>query len=361
MNQNRQATKKSPIFIVMAIMIVIPLIIISGAFYYYNSVVNTPLGKSADMVKVTIDVGESRDAIAQKMVDSGLLSKSSNMILYMKISKEGGNIQAGDHYIPHNATLKELVKILEEKPSEDTIWVTIPEGLRYDEIAEILAKGFEGKEGNKFNKDEFLAICKEPRKSNGKLGENVAKILAMTLPNESSSIEGFLYPDTYNLKVGVDASEVITKLISTLTDEKLTTEDYSEIKNSKYSLYETINIASMLEREARNNEEAPIIADIIIRRLETGYPLGIDATSLYELKDWKATLDFKILENSTPYNTRTNVGLPPTPISNPGIDTIRAVIKHQDNEYFFYLHDNNGVIHYGKTNAEHNRNIEKYL
>lgn len=356
---NKQPVKKksNPIIKLFSILVLLGILVVTGAYFWYESGISSPLGEDEGVVFMNIEEGVNRDQIANKLIKLDILQDSKLFILYTKISGKGSEIKAGNHVIPKNVNIKELVEKLEEVPDETTVWITIPEGLRYDEIAEIISIEFLKTKEGVFSKTEFLDMAENPH--NYSYSDEIGSFLDMYLPS-GKPIEGFLYPDTYNFNVNATSKEIFETLVRTLK-VKIGDSRLSKIENSDYGLYETLNIAAMLEREARTEKQSKMIADIIIRRLEGGYYLGIDATSLYELKDWKAELTYKELKDDNPYNTRINYGLPPTPIANPGIETIDSVVNLTPNEYLYYLHDPNGEIHYGKTNSDHENNIAKYL
>jgi UPF0755 protein len=150
---------------------------------------------------------------------------------------------------------------------------------------------------------------------------------------------------------------------------KLEAEDYQVIYGSSYSFQQYLTVASLIERETLTLAEKPLVADIIYKRLENGVDgvkmLQFCSTMLYIIKDW--TADEQINEalkdkyKTNPYNTYRVAGLPPGPIANPGLAAIKAAIYPEKNDYYYFIHDANGVIHYGRNYAEHNANIAKYL
>jgi len=353
----QQQNQKNPALSKIFNILIISVVIFVGLFVWFVWSSTQSLGTVDDIVYVDVESGDTRDIIGDKLVEAGVIQSSNKYVWYTRISGGGGDVQAGKHSIPLSSSIKELVQILESAPEDSTVWVTIPEGLRADEIANILEISLSGREGSVFSKDRFMEIINSPDK--GKFTPDIKETLSSYLA-DGKSLEGFLYPDTYNFHENVTEEQIITKLITTLWD-KVGEMNWRKMEDTGMTLYEILAVASMLERESRTVEEGYSIADIIYRRMEQGFPLGIDATSLYELKDWKAELTYKVLEEDTPYNSRLNTGLPPTPISNPGINTIDAAINPKENEYFYYIHDNNGVIRYAKTNAEHEANVAKYL
>jgi UPF0755 protein len=125
--------------------------------------------------------------------------------------------------------------------------------------------------------------------------------------------------------------------------------------------YEDIILASMVEREGYNSTDRAIIADILQRRYEEGWLLQVDATLLYPKKDWSHTITDIDKEDDNPYNTYKYPGLPPTPICNPGLQSINAVRNPQPNSYYYYIHEDDGTAHYSTTLSEHNANVNQYL
>lgn len=360
MEQTFNRKKNKTEFGVMKIvlyMIFFLIIFVVGAFFWYQNQINSPLSNSDQLAVVNIEKGENRYQIAEKLKNLGIIKNNDIFVWYVKFSGKGADIKAGGHSFKKNANIKQLVEELTKAPDETTVWVTIPEGLRYDEIANIIEKAFIGKKDVRFSKEKFLEISKNPQSA--QLKSSVKNFINENIEN-GKSIEGFLYPDTYNFFANATTEEVIETQVETLI-QKLDSIDKTKFENSKYSLYEILTIASMLERETYTQDEAKMVADIIIKRLEDGFFLGIDATTLYEQKDWKAELTNADFEKPTPYNTRKVLGLPPTPISNPGIGSIEATLDPTPNEYYYYLHDSSNKVYYGRNNAEHEANKRKYL
>jgi len=239
-------------------------------------------------------------------------------------------IQAGDFRLNPEMSAEEIAKELTHGSLDR--WVTIIEGLRREEIAEKL--GESGLE--KFDKEEFL--------------------------QESKNLEGKLFPDTYLFPKEADAKKIME--ILTKNFQKKTPQPTKEV----------LILASVIEREARHSEDRPIVAGILLKRLEEGWPLQADATVQYAVATahcslltadcqewWPKNLTKEDLKIKSPYNTYLYQGLPPGPICNPGLASIEAVLNPQKTDYWFYLSDTQGIIHYAKTAEEHQENIEKYL
>jgi len=296
-------------------------------------------------IRFVVQRGKSAAQIAQALYNQGLIKSPLAFKIYVQITGNAERINFGEFKLTPALTLKEIVEALQGSPAE--LWVTVPEGLRREEIVEKFIKGLEVEEPQASSfRSEFLL--------------------------NSQDLEGFLFPDTYLFPRDASASAVVKKLKSTF-DAKLTPELKDKINKSGYSLQEIVTLASLLERETKTDEERPIVAGIILNRLKAGWPLQIDATVQYAIgkakcqmsnvkcDSWWPILTKEDLEINSPYNSYKFKGLPPTPIANSGFGSLKAAIEPQESEYWFYLHDNEGGIHYAKTIEEHNANIRKFL
>ena len=168
---------------------------------------------------------------------------------------------------------------------------------------------------------------------------------------EASRLEGFLFPDTYEFYEGMPASSAINKLLEGF-HYKLTAEMLKWQEESGYSMREIITIASMIEKEAANDSDRYKIASVIYNRLKSDWPLQIDSTTLYEYPDHKGAPTADMLAKDSPYNTRINKGLPPSPICSPGIASIKAALQPSDTNYMFYALNTATGEHEYFTNAD---------
>jgi UPF0755 protein len=324
--------------------IILLVIIGIGAYSFsqyrnYSRSLSEPNSDSTETVSFEVPQGATSDQIADSLIENGLLKSEYReyFILYLKRSGEGSKIQAGSFSIPKNLSIEEI-SITLQKAGVSDVWVTIPEGIRKDEIADILASTYSGNSESIYDRTTFLQLTEDP-----------TFISSLQLEIPVSNLEGFIFPDKYLFHVDASSEEILRIMVNNFKS-----------KISGYN-YEDVIIASMLEREGRNSTERSMISDIIRRRDNEGWFLNIDATLLYYYKDWNHVLTFEDTGTDHPYNTYTRLGLPPTPISNPGEATIKASINPTSNEYYYYLHDNNGKIYYGRTNEEHIQNINNYL
>ncbi len=285
-----------------------------------------PTDKSLKMF--VIPYGEPLREIANKLKREGLIKDPIVFFLLVKNLGLDKKIQAGDYRLSSSMSAKEVAAALTLGIVD--IWVTIPEGKRALEIAEIL--------------------------------EEKIPSYDLSWADTLSSQEGYLFPDTYLIPKDATVDLILSQLKGTFAQKYETLEN----KTNK-SQEEIVTIASLIEREARRDEDRALVASVIYNRLALGMGLQIDATVQYALgfqtaenNWWKRHLSANDIALNSPYNTYRNPGLPPTPICSPGLKSLRAAVNPAQTDYLYYLSDNNGINHYAKTLAEHNTNIKKY-
>lgn len=344
--RHSSSSKLKNFFRIIAIIIVVGLL--SGTFVLYRmysgyqDALDSINSESTEVVAFKIEQGESIDSIISRLVENDLLAAEYEdyFRFYLNQSNKGASIQAGSFRIPQNLTMVELADTLQQAGVPD-VWVTLPEGLRADEIAATIGAEYANYDEAVFDETRFMALVSDP--------EFASQYNLVEEP--VNTLEGFLYPDKYLLPVEATEEYVIEVMVQTFI---------SRYGDSGLT-YQDVILASMLEREGRNDTERAMIADIINRRHDEGWLLNIDATLLYYVGDWKHTLTAQDLETDHPYNTYTRTGFPPTPIANPGKSSLDAALNPTPNDYYFYLHDPSGQIHYAIDYAGHNQNINQYL
>jgi|GEM_PF-370658 len=301
-------------------------------------------------VEIEIKPNSSAKDIAEMLFNSKLISDKDYFLCYLRKSKKGGNIQAGYFEIRSNISMVELADTL-QVAKRKFIRVTIPEGLWIEQIADKLEYQIKLQNPEtSFTKSEFERLAKDPD-----FTKNYSFI------PEGKNAEGFIFPDTYEFEKDVNARTILNTMISNFED-KVINEYYKVFNNSKMSIYDIVTLASIIEREAKGTyEEKQMISHIFQKRIKDGWRLESCATIIYIYKDPKHVITVQDQLMNHPYNTYKNYGLTPGPISNPGLDSIKAVLYEKSNPYWFFLHDNNGKIHYAKTYEEHKVNISKYL
>jgi UPF0755 protein len=238
-------------------------------------------------------------------------------------------IIAGDYQFSQKKDILQVIYALTRGTfGQSEVRVTFPEGVSTKEIADILVTKIPN-----FNTELFLEKTKD--------------------------LEGFLFPDTYLFFQSVTPDQVITRMQSRYNQQ---IEKFANtIDQSGKTEREIIIMASLLEKEARNSDEAKIVSGILWKRIDIKMPLQVDAPFLYTLGKTSAQLTRADLERDGPYNTYTHQGLPVGPIGNPGSAMIRAALQPQSSPYLFYLHDTRGKIYYARNHDEHVANKQKYL
>jgi UPF0755 protein len=300
-------------------------------------------GASGPREPLTFEVadGASSSAVVDALHERGVLRCGLVSKWLLRRSGLDGQLRAGSHELTTNMTPDEAFEALTTAaPEVPTVSLTIPEGYRITQIADRV--------------EEELGI---PTRRFLRAVERGDRTLPPYLPEEATSLEGFLFPKTYEFVEGeVDASTVIDRLLEQFETEAeaLPWENADELGVTPY---EVVVIASMIEEEAALEEERALISGVIYNRLAEGMVLGIDATLLYDDPTPDGQLSTSDLETDTPYNTRINAGLPPTPISSPGLASLRAALEPADTPFFYYvLCGDDGHHEFGRTLAEHDAN-----
>lgn len=276
----------------------------------------------------TIQEGMTLSQIAVSLKSNGYIrSESSFRFIVKNLFLDGRGAVAGDYSFEKNLNAFSLAKrIISGEFDLEPVVVTVPEGLNKFETADLLAKQLAG-----FDKEKFVAIAPE----------------------------GYLFPDTYFFTPNVTPQKVV-KMMGDNFDRRIESVRDDIAKFGK-TLDEVIIMASIVETEARRHETRRTIAGILWKRFDEGMPLQVDVSFKYV--NGKNTFDLTTddLNIDSPYNSYKYAGLPPTAIANPGLDSILATITPMKTEYFYFLSDENGIMHYAMTFDEHKKNKRLYI
>ncbi len=297
---------------------------------------NVQNSDSTQRVSFSIRPGSSLKSIAEQLHQEGLIRDPFVFELFVRWHDLSQKLQAGDYVIPQNLTHAELVDILQRAKAQE-IQLTIPEGFTIAQIDDLLVR-------KALIEPLSFIDCAQTCD------------LGFRIP----SLEGYLFPATYAINPKTFTPEgFIRRLYGEF--QKRVEPFRAEIESSGRTLDDIVIMASMIEREAVYDEEMAMISDVLWKRIDEGIALGVDATTRYEINDWKRPLYTADFQKDTPYNTRIRKGMPPTAISNPGIRALQAAIMPEPNPYYFYLHDSSGGIHYGVTYNDHLENKRRYI
>ena len=310
------------------LLIILGILLASGFFWWIHETnpVNT---RSTQQVSFDITQGESTRQIGYDLQQAHLIRNQWVFFLLIKLTGFDGKIQAGNFQLSASQTPEQIIQTL-TKGSQD-IWVTIPEGLRATEIATILKQKLP-------TYDSSWSV-------------------------KLATQEGYLFPDTYLFPH--DAT--INQIMSIMEDNFAKKYQVAKLtQTNSLSQADAVILASIVQREAISPHDMQYVASVLENRLSIGMALGSDVTIEYALGQqpdgtwWKKDLTVNDLQIDSNYNTRKFAGLPPGPISNPGLVALQAVLNPPPSDYLYYISDKNGVLHFAKTLQEHNANIIKY-
>lgn len=300
------------------------------------------------MRTVTVERGMGVSDIAEALDAAGVLRSTLAFRIYVVHQGMQSDLKAGSYALSAAQGVAELARTLSEGTVDD-VMVTIPEGYTVRDIDALLAKRGIAQPGAieacartcDFSAFEFLP----PDRAD--------------LAERGGRVEGYLFPDTYNVRVsGFDAQVFLHRMLANFRTKALTPLQ-AEISASQRSLRDIVIMASLIEEETRTDDERAVVSGILWKRLDIGMILGVDAAVRYVVDSGKLTA--VELAVDSPYNIRRLRGLTPGPIANPGLQSLRAALDPSPSPYLYYLHDPQGRIHYATTNDEHNSNKQRYL
>lgn len=297
-----------------------------------------PVSKSeGEKVYVKIDKGSTSHEIGELLYNKNIIKSPKMFDLLVSIYNLGNNLQAGYYELNSSYPLGKVIDYLVQGRVA-TFKITIPEGFKAEEIAARYAAR------TRYSRDEFLKVIK-----NGNFTVDF-------LPDENIDykyrLEGFLYPDTYIIPLGYSPAEMLEVPLNQFEKKWLPLVNQSKMSKD-FSVYDIITIASLIESEARLDEEKPLIAAVIYNRLKKDMFLQIDASVQYILEKRKVRILYSDLEIESPYNTYLNKGLPVGPICSPGARAIEAALKPADVDYTFYFALSDGSHMFSDSYYEH--------
>lgn len=322
---NKKSSMRKFFFLIVLIMLVVGGL---GAWWINGTSPADP----ANSKKQTFEVaqGEGVREVANNLKEEGLINDPVIFYLLIKQKNIGDKIQAGQFQLSPSMSAGQIATVLQV--AKDDLTITVPEGKRSEEIAAILKEHFSN--------------------------------YSSSWDQQLDANEGYLFPDTYAFDKNVDISTIVKTMKDNFNKK------YATIPNpSKSGLTQAqiVTIASIVEREAKYAQDRPLVASVILNRISAGMPLQVDATVQYALgyqsdenSWWKSELSVDDLKVNSPYNTYINTGLPPTPISNPGLNSLLAVVDAPKTNYLFYFSDKDGRNHYESTYDQQTSDEQKY-
>ena len=276
-------------------------------------------GDGGDRVRVVVPKDRSASKIGDILDRAGVVPSSSLFELRATLAGKRGDLKPGVYYLRKGMSYGDVIDHLSSGPESDVVTVTIPEGLSRREIAPLAARS--GLRGDYLQASRSSPLL-DPRRYGAR--------------RRTDSLEGFLFPATYDVRRGSPASALVARQLDAFR-QRFGAVGLSYARRKNLTAFDVITIASMVEREAQLDRERPLIAAVIYNRLHEGIPLGIDATVRFVTGNWTAPLTRSQIAIDSPYNTRMHDGLPPGPIGNPGLASLRAAAHPARVPYLYYV------------------------
>lgn len=307
-----------------------------------------PVTLSTDQA-IEILPGTSSRSIASQLYDQGIIRSRVLFLAFVHFQGLADSLQYGRYQFSKRITMFSVIDTLHTgRGVIIDIAVTIPEGLRSDQIADILVQ-----KGVLDSSTEFLASVRTPEPE----WQQRFPFLIQRPPDQG--LEGFLFGDTYRFLPHTNAQTILTTMLETFK-LRVIRPNYATLEADSL-LYPTLVLASIIEREVQTADDRMMIADVFKKRIDRGIPLQADSTVNYITGRFDERARISDTQIASPYNTYRVAGLPPSPISNPSVSAFRAALHPRANPYYFFLTDPTGVVHYGATYEDHQRNRSQFL
>lgn len=327
------------------------IIVVVGAAVWFSGVINHPSEPKEPAYNLVVAEGSGVTDIGRKLKAAGYVGSVNHWKWYIALSGLRASLLPGEYTLTSGQSIREIAKLISTPPSgPNEVTVKLLEGWTAADMADVLGRA------EVVDQPTFLTAVGATNSLTV-----VPKMYAFLADKPASAnLEGFLFPDTYRFFVKSTPAQVLQKLLDNF-DTKLTAQMRQQIQSQGRSIYSTIILASILERELQKPPDMARAADVYLRRIQAGIPLQADATVLYALGSHKTTITAEDILVDSPYNTYKVPGLPPGPIGNPGLSALRAAINPEPNDDWFYLSAPDGRTIWAKTLEEHNQNKAQYL
>ena len=308
-------------------------VLLSG---WYSSQLEPAAPTDSKMVLVKVKSGVTTGDIADELAARQLIKNRTAFLLAAKSAGLDKSLQAGEYYLSRSMSTRQVIATMAKGATAD-VQVTIPEGYTVEQIAALL------EEKGLVRKERFLNLARDF----APFDRDVSR------PGVKYRAEGFLFPETYRINRGASEEEIL-KLLSREFGKKFTPELQEQAKASGLSTYDVIVLASLIEREVQLAKERPMVARVFLNRLQIDMPLQSCATIQYILGYPKEELSIADTQLPSPYNTYLNLGMPPGPVANPGLPSIKAALNPAEGDWLYFVVDGKtGGHRFSRTLAEH--------
>lgn len=319
--------------------IVIIIITALAVFYTGNMLAPVPVHQE---VSFQVPGQATTGDIAQILEDEGLIRNKLLFEMYIRFTGLDRKLRAGEYSFSGEITLTDIGAKLSRGQAQ-TDKVTIPEGYNVEQIALLL------EEKGLADHDKFLEVTQSGDFSYPYLPPK----------NSEDRLEGYLFPDTYQIIPGWPEEKIVAMMLKRFDDVFLP-EWHDRTQEMNTTIPEIVTLASIIEKEAKVEEDRPVIASVFYNRMKIGMHLESCATVQYALGEVKEVLLYEDLKIDSPYNTYLNGGLPPGPIANPGKDSLKAALYPAESNFFYFVAKPDGSHYFSRTLAEHNEGKRKY-
>ncbi len=316
--------------------LLLPFLLLGAAVYAYYLL---PYDSLAREVRFPVRRGDSFQEISRRLAAERLLRFPDLFTALARLQHQDQNVKAGEYIFDSSWNPEDLLDAL-CRGRVVLRKVTFPEGVTVKEIAFLLHRA------GLAEPDAVMEAGRNP-------------VFLKELGLNSGSLEGYLFPDTYHFADGLSLREILHAMVARFR------EVYGpEMKEQQISmgltLHEVVTLASIVEKETGHGPEKPLVASVLHNRLKKKMPLQCDPTVIYGIEDFNGNLTRRDLRTPNPYNTYLIRALPPGPIANPGLDSLKAVVNPEITSYLYFVSRNDGTHHFSSTIGEHNRAVRKY-
>jgi UPF0755 protein len=311
--------------------------------------INSPAGADSKPVLFVVRPGDTTTVIGQRLQQAGLVRDAELFRLYVRSVGADGRLEAGEFRLNAAMTTTQVADALRHGQAASTT-ITVREGLRMEEAAEIVSVTLG------LRSDAFLFATRTARFGYASLVDRPT----------GASLEGYLFPDTYQVAASATVTDVVDLLVGTF-DQRFTPAMRQQAAKGQQTIFQVVTLASLVEREAQLASERPVIASVYLNRLARGMALEADSTVQYALgydpqtKKWWRTLTLDDLRRPVgPYSTYLNRGLPPGPLCSPGLASLQAALEPASTGYLYYYAKGDGSHAFATTFEEHQQNMRTY-
>jgi UPF0755 protein len=334
--RRRGGRRRHPVLFTLLIVLALLVAMVIGGFVWAQSQIN-PGGHQGAKVAVRIPQGASTSNIGSILAKAGVIHDSTLFALYVRIKGEGP-LLPGNYSLPRNSSYSSAISALEAGPKLVTDTLRIPEGYTLRQIAAAVA----ALPNLHLSASRFLAAATS------------GEVRSPYEPPGVNNLEGLLFPDTYQVQQGETEDVVLETLVGEFDDQASQVGLTAAATRLHMTPYQVVTVASIVEREAKLIADRGPVASVIYNRLHAGMPLGADSTQTYYLRLTHPNLTPSVaqLNAPSPYNTRRNPGLPPTPIANPGMASLQAATAPPSSKNLYFVEVKpNGQLGYAATSA----------